>query len=321
MSRQVFIGIDGGGGTTECILSDNNGKLIGKGKAGGSNVFASGAQKTAEAISESMRAAGLKDGDTVLAACFGLSGVMHGVENPEITKIAHDVLPNASSVFLVSDAVNALSGALGLDPGICVNSGTGAFGIGRDKENTLAFSSGWGPLLGDEGSGYWIGSQGLTAALRSFDQRADETILLNRLLDALEVENCQKATIKIYQKSSNSRILLSNLCPVILECATGGDPVALGVIENAGKELALAALGVARQLDLVNEEIKIVPLGNCLLRSPVLKQSFLDNINICFEKPILTTPMFSPSIGSLLLALAKEKVKPTEAVLRAYEKM
>lgn len=304
MSRNIFIGVDGGGGSTECIIADEKGRFLGKGLSGGTNIYSSGESKMAEALLESMVAAGFNKDDNVIAACFGMSGVIHGLENTAVKRIVKDILPATEKIIVVCDAISTLTGSIGLGAGICINAGTGAICSGRNHEGEIAISSGWGPLLGDEGSGYWIGSQGLKSALRGFDGRSEETALLNKLIKSMGTDSPQTASQIIYG-SDNPRIIFSNLCPVVMDCAENGDEAAFEIIKRAGYELALAVWSVANRLALpeTNCEIKVAPVGNCLLKSKLLLGLFNESLQSLLPGSVVKPPQYAPVVGSLLMAL------------------
>jgi N-acetylglucosamine kinase-like BadF-type ATPase len=302
MSRNVILGIDGGGGTTECLLADEKGKMLGKGLSAGSNIYASGEFESAKALKEAMLAAGLKADDHIISACFGLSGVIHGLDNSPVNYIVRDILPGADKIMVVNDAIVTLTGAIGAGPGICMNAGTGAICAGRNFSGKVAISSGWGNLLGDEGSGYWIGAQGMISALRYYDGRSEEeTVLLERLLQTIKASTPQIASNLIYE-SNNSRVILSNLCPVVINCAENGDRVAYEIVRKAGCELALAVWGVAKKLSLIDTAIDVVPVGNCLLKSGLLTDLFSSALNELLPSSTVVFPRYSPVVGSLLMA-------------------
>ncbi|MEA4908580.1 MAG: hypothetical protein GYA17_05325 [Chloroflexi bacterium] len=318
MSRNVILGVDGGGGTTECLLADEKGRVLGRGLAAGSNLYATGEHESAKALKDAMLAAGLGADDHVLSACFGLSGVLHGLEDTPFNQLVQGILPEAGKLIVASDAIATLTGAIGTGAGICMNAGTGAVCAGRNTAGQIAISSGWGSLLGDEGSGYWIGSQGLISALRYYDGRSqEETVLLERLLGTIQAATPQLASNIIYA-SPNPRVLLSNLCPVVIDCAQNGDRVAYAIVRKAGYELALAVWSVARQLDLAGAAIDVAPVGNCLLKSCLLTELFSQALHELLPLSKVVTPRYSPVVGSVLMACMGVGVAVDEQAMATY---
>ena len=82
-------------------------------------------------------------------------------------------------VTVTSDAVIAHAGALDGKPGVVLIVGTGVVALAIGADGALRTADGWGPWLGDEGGGAWIGAAGLRAALHAFDGRGPSTALLD----------------------------------------------------------------------------------------------------------------------------------------------
>jgi len=85
----------------------------------------------------------------------------------------------AERVAVTSDAVIAHAGALNGEPGVVLIAGTGVVALAIGADGELRTADGWGPWLGDEGGGAWIGAAGLRAALRAHDGRGPSTTLLD----------------------------------------------------------------------------------------------------------------------------------------------
>jgi N-acetylglucosamine kinase-like BadF-type ATPase len=131
-------------------------------------------------------------------------------------------------VVVLSDAQAALLGALGDQPGVLVLSGTGAIAVGRDRRGRWARAGGLGPLLGDEGSAFWIGREWLRLTTAGEDMEPARSLV--RAPDAV------------------ARI--AALAPRVLRRARRGDRRARRVVAAAQRHLAALAVAVARRLRL-----------------------------------------------------------------------
>lgn len=181
------------------------------------------------------------------ATGFALSvGAAGAASAPEAAaQLAHLLadLPGVHSVAMTSDAVTAHAGALGGSPGVVLAAGTGAVVTAVDRAGRFTRVDGWGPLLGDEGSGGWIGLEGLRAALRAHDGRGPGTALAELVgrhygikLDELPKHLGQHA---------NPALLAAGFAPVVA-AAADTDAVAAAIMTAAGAALAhavLAAIG------------------------------------------------------------------------------
>ncbi|MFJ3309853.1 N-acetylglucosamine kinase [Streptomyces sp. NPDC086549] len=144
------------------------------------------------------------------------------------------------TVALAADAVTAYVGALGPRPGAVVAAGTGLIAIGTDLTGWLR-ADGWGHLLGDCGSGAWIGRAGLEAALRAHDGRAGGSV---RLLACAEDQFGPMPQLpgRLYPRSDRAAVLAS-FAPRVAACATD-DPVAAGILRSAARHMAESAAAV-----------------------------------------------------------------------------
>ncbi|MFB7112389.1 N-acetylglucosamine kinase [Streptomyces sp. NPDC056190] len=143
-------------------------------------------------------------------------------------------------VALAADAVTAYTGALGPRPGAVVAAGTGLIAIGTDLTGWRR-ADGWGHLLGDCGSGAWIGRAGLEAALRAHDGRdGGSARLLARAQEAFGPMT--ELPGKLYPRSDRAAVLAS-FAPEVAACAAD-DPVAAGVLRAAARHMAESAAAV-----------------------------------------------------------------------------
>ena len=145
------------------------------------------------------------------------------------------------TVAVTSDAVAAHAGALGGRPGTVLAVGTGSVALGIAGDGRVAQVDGWGPWLGDDGSGAWIGREAVRAVLRAADGRGPAT----RLTASARERFGDLATLPraVAADGSVARTLAS-FTPDVLAAAEGGDPVALDVVDRAlgcWSDLAAAA--------------------------------------------------------------------------------
>src|SRR3990170_4420420 len=115
------------------------------------------------------------------AICLGIAGVDREDDHTVIRGIMKRIGLKAR-ILIVNDALVALEAGTPGQPGIVIISGTGSIAYGRNAAGEAARSGGWGHVLGDEGSGYWIGRAALRAVLRAADRRGPPTVLTRMLL-------------------------------------------------------------------------------------------------------------------------------------------
>ncbi|MDX2676613.1 N-acetylglucosamine kinase [Streptomyces sp. NY05-11A] len=141
---------------------------------------------------------------------------------------------------LVADAVTAYVGALGARPGAVVAAGTGLIAVGTDL-TAWQRADGWGHLLGDCGSGAWIGRAGLEAALRAYDGRPGGSARL--LARAEERFGPMPALPGLLYPRQDRPAVLASFAPDVAGCAED-DPVATGILRAAARHMAASAAAV-----------------------------------------------------------------------------
>jgi N-acetylglucosamine kinase-like BadF-type ATPase len=143
---------------------------------------------------------------------------------------------------LASDAATAYAGALGQRAGAVVAAGTGMIALGTDLR-AWHRADGWGHLLGDAGSGAWIGRAGLDAALRALDGRPGGSAALRRRAEA-EFGALPGLPALLYPRTDRAAVLASFAPQVGAAAAEDGDPVAGGVLREAAGHIAGSAAAV-----------------------------------------------------------------------------
>jgi N-acetylglucosamine kinase-like BadF-type ATPase len=154
-----------------------------------------------------------------------------------------------------------------------------------------------GYLLGDEGSGYWIGLEGLRAVIRAADGRGRKTMLVEAMLGRLELKVPDDLLAWLYQSGGSRTRDVAKLAGVVMEQAAGGDAVSQDIVLRAAQELALAVRAI--QLILKREALPIAFAGGLLTHDTPLSRSLCDLIGLA-EAP---QPQYTPVIGGAIMAL------------------
>jgi N-acetylglucosamine kinase-like BadF-type ATPase len=154
-----------------------------------------------------------------------------------------------AKVLVVNDALVALEAGAPSAPGVVLIAGTGSIAYGRNEHNQSARAGGWGYMLGDEGSGYWIGRAALRACLREADRRGPATQLTGLLLHYYGVARAQDLIAQVYHGNLRPAAIAA-LAQCVQGAFSDGDGVAIGILRSAADQLESAALSVARRLEL-----------------------------------------------------------------------
>lgn len=141
----------------------------------------------------------------------------------------------AQRIAVTSDAVIAHAGALNGKSGVVLIVGTGVVALAIDPDGALRTADGWGPWLGDEGGGAWIGAAGLRAALRAHDGRGPSTTLL-------DAARARFGAPETWPAQLNDAAALASFAPDVL--AADGDAAARAIVTAAAEALAATARAV-----------------------------------------------------------------------------
>ena len=275
MAVAVLLGVDGGGTKTTALVADADGRVLGRGTAGGSNAKSTGeaAARAAVwgAIEQAYAAAGLRV-QPPRAACLGLAGVDTPGDAAQWAPWVAQVLPGAQ-VRIVNDIDLVLAGGTPEEWGVAVIAGTGAIALGRAKDGRAARVGGWGWLLGDEGSGFWIGLRALQAVTRADDGRGPQTALTETVLARWGLAAPEGLLAAAY-RTPFPRAEIAALTGAVEAAAGEGDETALAITREAGLELALAAEAVVRRLGL-GAPVPGALAGGVLVRGRAVREAML----------------------------------------------
>lgn len=227
-----------------------------------------------------------------------------GVGRPADRQLLTEILLRArlaKQVIVESDALAALTGAFAGEPGIIVSAGTGAIAHARTHEGRIVRVGGWGYLLGDEGSGYYLAKQALNAALQDWDGRGEPTKLRAIFEKHFSVTSIELIITQIYDPAFD-RGQVAQLAPLVFDAADEGDHVAQGLIEETGRALA-CLVGAALKKFETQDVVPLALVGKLFRRADALLPAFWNAVNDGQKRLRLCEPRFAPMIGAALLAV------------------
>jgi glucosamine kinase len=199
----------------------------------------------------------LPDAGSLASAGAGIAGydAAAAEEKDEVSRALRRALPRAR-VRVASDARTAHLGAFRGEPGALLVAGTGAVALAVDAAGASHLAGGLGPVLGDEGSGGWIGREGCLAAARSIDGRGPPTALAQRCERTFGVPATQLGAL--VAASASPAGLFGRFASDVLEAWLAGDEQAGRIAEHAAAHLAAAAIAVLRRLDAQSHRFAVV---------------------------------------------------------------
>ncbi len=304
---EYLLGMDAGGTKTLSALADTRGRLVGIGRSGCGNFQVSGKVSAQEQIKLSVQRA-VQDADIrpdqIATAFYGISGADRSEDFDVVREILTPVNP-AARMFLENDTIIALRAGTEDGVGVGLISGTGTNAIGYNKYKERMQVGGWGsPFLGDYGSAHDIAASAFSRAQRGRDGRAAPTLLYDRLVKMLGINQLIDISERDYFESSSPPLDIASFAPVVFETAWEGDPVALDILKNAGKEISLAALAVLRSLFHRDQVIPVVLGGSVFQKGThhAMVDSLEDEIRKEFHRVQFKLLEEEPVTGALLFS-------------------
>lgn len=290
----VFGGIDAGGTATKCLLLDAEGKILSRYEGPPAN-YQAGVETAANVIKATLRETMARAGlNRIVSLGIGIAGAGR---KPELVKM-EQILGRVAGVdqyALTDDGEIALLGAHHGQPGIVLVAGTGSIAYGLRQDGQRVRSGGWGAILGDEGSGYWIGLQAVRMAIRSEEGRSGETALSAAVRQKLGITSLAALPAMVYQ-SSLGRKEIAALAPVVFEYAQQGDPAATEIIDTALAELILLVKAVAEKMDFAVPKVAVV---GGLFANPSFCEAFMWRL-ATFCRMKVVKPCYPPVFGGVI---------------------
>ncbi len=298
----LVIGIDGGGTKTTALVADDRGTPLGEATGAPSAVRADGVEASAAVIESTARAAlreaGVDEQPRVI--CVGVAGVGRESLRLELWE-ALNSRDLAEEVVVHTDYSIAFDDAFGQGTGILLLAGTGSVAVGRGPTGAMGRCGGWGPVVGDEGGGAWIGRRALSTVAAAADGREPETALTGAVLTATE---CVEVADLIAWAASATPSALATLAPVVSQVAEAGDLRASSLLDLATEELALHVRALARQL--FTDERAAIPValsGGLLGRGGVLRKRVTQRLRHAVPGAQLASEDVVPARGAVRAAL------------------
>lgn len=303
---QYILGIDGGGTKTQAVIVDEQGTLCGSGVSGSSNFDATGidiARRNLEqAVSVARHKANLTD-RPLSAAYLGIAGTVSTAD----VRVVHDMaqqlaLADPTCLGIHHDCRIALAGGLSGRPGIVLIAGTGSSCFGINAAGDSWRAGGWGHLVSDEGSSYWLGVQAMKTAVASYDGRLAPTVLVERVQEYLHIPDLNDIMHRIYVPGL-TKTETAALARLVMDAARTGDPVSLSLITQAANDLADCVLAVARKIHLVDASSELAIVGGLLQSGDIFVNQLQTAIAERLPHCRITWPELPPVLGACLLGM------------------
>ena len=293
-------GWDGGGSKTAAVCLDIKGGQLMREPFGPLNPNGANASVIEHTIQNALAAMNRLPGG--LSDCRHLTVGAAGVSNPKAAYLISSLIRKSGytgPLDIVGDHEILLHGAVGREGAVLI-AGTGSICIGRNASGRTHRSGGLGYLIGDEGSGYWIGLKILSAAARSLDGRGPETLMTPPLLEALQCGNLKDIIGRIYDGDFD-KSKIAALSRLLMDALAQNDGTALEIAKAAADELCLLAGTVIAPLSL--EDKCLALSGGLLSESSPLRLPVTERVQRSFPALQIISPRADAAQGAALMAL------------------
>lgn len=309
MSKKYYLAADGGGSKLLAVLYDENYKLIRHCKLSGVNHRFKPVDAVRANLSQMLDILLGDEIKEVEAADLCL------VCNEEVWRpiIADD--PRIKSVTVRSESFIATASAF-MRSGIVALSGTGSDTLMVNDGKQLGAVGGWGPLLGDEGSGYDIGLQAIKAALRDMDGRGEKTALRQLLLDDWELNTIWDVVFYL-AKDPEYRHKIASFTKLVGKAATEGDRMAQRVYEYAAEELVDQTIALIRRFpDIWNGNVVI--MGGAWKSYRGMFDHYKSEMEALYPNARVIKPIFEPVVGCAICRLLDNDPNPSDELKETF---
>ncbi len=311
----LLLGIDAGGTSTRAVLADADGRCLGYGVGGRGNPISAGPARAAQGVLDAVMRA-LQPAGRTLADVTGAVAAMAGMRASGGSAWLHGPLREhgfTGALTFESDILAAYFSGSAASFGYALVSGTGACVVRVEDGRIEGTGDGLGWLLGDRGSGFWIGHAVATAAVQELDSTGPATALTARVLAHYGIprtgvmhqgrpEELERLIEVLY---AHPPIELAALAPYAFADA---DAVAERILQTAGAHLADTLSAV------LTGPGPLVVGGSVLARTGPVQDAFLARLGGAAEA-LAIRPVGDGAVGAAFLALRAAGVRADEETL------
>lgn len=299
MSNYV-IGLDGGGTKTVAFVADQHRNMLDQFQGGAIN-YNGGNKSLIDSNFEHIFKTIIKKGfakEKCSAICIGTAGI----GNPIVKQYILDIMKTLGyqcPILIVTDAETAFAGAIDNKHGIILIAGTGSICYGKDPMGNSYHVGGYGHLIDDEGSGYAIAKEILTAVVQANDGRIKPTILSDRVFEYLMIESIDELISYVYN-THHSKKEIAKLSELIEGAYEQKDEIAVSIINKCVCDLMHLVSPILKQL---SGEVCLAVAGSVLLNNNEIYRLFVKKMHQLYPNVLIGKAKHNAAYGAVLLAL------------------
>ncbi len=298
-----ILAIDTGGTKCEGLLMQIDGQALSFAKISAEREIATRSGKYGYGRSSD---AGYKTFSRLLKSIRTTFPRLHLCGNGTLSTMSlRDKLPAEEVLLWAAREETAALAFIGATEGFVALSGTGAFLHYRGKDQDLHYDAA-GPLLGDRGSGFQIGRDTLRAAVRSMEHPRHVSPLTERVMAEMNGKNGNRKSIYDHVIHEGLRIMsnrteVASYSRIADQAASGGDPLAIGILHRAADDLAATYADLVDHTGLQQCDLPMVATGSVLTQSEIYWQRFCEQVKHVTPN-VRTVRLDQPPVAGVALA-------------------
>jgi N-acetylglucosamine kinase-like BadF-type ATPase len=297
-----FLGVDAGGTKTTFVLGDETRELA-RVRTGTIKRMKADADTAEANLLEGLRQLQAATGiapTSVARCCIGTAGesvplIVHWLQDAFALHVG-------GALRIVGDVEIALDSVFFGGRGVLVLAGTGSNVAGRAATKDIVTAGGWGPALADQGSGHFLGLEGLRRGFLAIDQQR-KTTLLERARGFWKLGS--RAEL-IEFANANPAPEFSRLAPLVIAAAKEGDGVAEEVVRQGGEDLAmLASLVIERMRGMEDAPFAtpdVAVAGSILEHAAAVRAALAAALRVRYPEITMREIAADPPAGALWAA-------------------
>jgi N-acetylglucosamine kinase-like BadF-type ATPase len=301
----MFLGVDGGGTKTEYTLVAASGEVRARHVGPSVSHLSAGFERAGELLRSGINLTLAQAEVSASAVRFAFIGLpSYGEDSTATARL--NALPgalfDADRYRCGNDMICSWAGALACRDGISVIAGTGSMAYGEYR-GRAARAGGWGEIIGDEGSAYWIAREGMNLFSRMCDGRTARGPLYEHVRQRLGIAEDLDLCSHVYGEVANTRSVFAQFAPLVHEAALAGDQQAREIFTRAADELAQCVIAVRRSLQVQESVVLDVShTGGVFGGASLLLQAFRAALERHATRLCYRAPLYAPAIGAALYA-------------------
>ncbi|NMA94958.1 MAG: hypothetical protein GX974_02850 [Clostridiales bacterium] len=302
------LAVDGGGTKLSMVLFDDELRLISKGLSGGVNVNQTSYEDSRANVVDCLRQVFGKEGNRQIDRLY--------VVFVGPVKILYEELEKYATVAEVKPLREAKAGLLAgfmRDEGILALSGTGSdvFYVRKDKRLNSVVGA-WGPILGDQGSGTWIGQKAIRKVVAGIEGWREPTLMYELIKRDWQIDRGYEMVKKVHESVAPFRKVAS-LTRIVGEAARAGDRVALSILREAGELMAIQTDCIIKRENIPIEYQRVVCCGGAWKTHPLMYETFSKMLREMYPNITVEKPWFEHVLAGAVYEILKQDISIDKA--------